>query len=134
MVPFQPPIAETSPVSSATGRLNGVAISAFQLQSALEVLARLPAHLRGIPHVQALALQAFADDEGFTDDCASAALHARVTALAKWTAAHDPDRQSNAEAVIEAAARFPMTDEPTGIAFDPAGFQEMVLFIEELPW
>lgn len=68
------------------------------------------------------------------DAVVAAALHARVTAFAKWTAAHDRDRQSNAEAVIEATARFPLGDCDSGVAFDPAGFQEMILFIEELPW
>ena len=134
MLSFQPRVSDATPLPSATERLNAVQITAFQLEGALEVLARLPAHLRNRPQAQALALQAFAEEEGFGDDCASAALHARATALAKWTAAHDPELQSNAEAVIEAAARFPLAANEAGIAFEPAGFQELILFIEDLPF
>ncbi|WHU04396.1 hypothetical protein [Sphingomonas sp. NIBR02145] len=80
-------------------------------------------------------LQPYARDAGFADDAlAGAALHARVTALAKWTAAHDPLRQSDAEAIVEAAARHPLVEGEAGIGFEAPAFQEMILFIEELPW
>lgn len=134
MIAFQPDAADASPLPSPIDRLNAVQVRADQLRSAMERLASLPAHLRGKPQAQALALQAYAEEEAFADEAASAALHARVTALAKWTAAHDPERQSNAEAVIEAAARFPLGEGEGGIMFDPAGFQELILFIEELPF
>jgi hypothetical protein len=65
---------------------------------------------------------------------ATAALAARVEALGRWQAEHDPQRQSNQEAMVEAAARFPMTERAGGPEFEPAAFQEMILFIEELPW
>lgn len=120
---------------SATDQLNGVALSAAHLEGAMRTVAQLPAHARDNPMAQALALQAYAEHGGLGDDAlASAALHARISALAKWTAAHDPERQSNAEAVMEAAARFALTEEADGIGFEPGGFQELVLFIEELPW
>jgi hypothetical protein len=122
-----------APARSATDRLNAISISAFQLQRALEVLSGLPAHLRGSPDAQALALQVYADDEN-SDENASAALHARVTALAKWTTAHDPRRRSDAQAVMEAAARFSLSEGEAGICFEPGGFEELVLFIEDLPW
>ena len=114
--------------------LNSVAITGQQIETALAVLAGLPAHLRQRPDAQALALQAYAREAGFEEECASAALHARITALAKWTATHDPERQSDAEAVLEAAARYPLSDMEAGIGFEPGGFQELVLFIEELPF
>lgn len=134
MIPFQPQIADATPMASAMERLNGVKVSAAQLQTALERLSSLPAHLRNKPPAQALALQALAAEEAFAEDYASAALHARIVALAKWTALHDPERQSDAEAVIEAAALFPLSESEDGVCFEPAGFQEMILFIEELPW
>lgn len=115
-------------------RLNAVIITGRQLEAALAVLAALPAHLRQRPDAQALALQAYAREAGFEEECASAALHARVTALAKWTSAHDPELQSNAEALLEAAARYPLSDTDAGICFEPAGFQELILFIEDLPF
>jgi hypothetical protein len=115
-------------------RLNAVIITGRQLEAALAVLAALPVDLHQRPDAQTLALQAYAREAGFEDERASAALHARVTALAKWTAEHDPERQSNAEAVLEAAARFPLGDTDAGINFEPAGFQELVLFIEDLPF
>lgn len=115
--------------------LNAVAVSPAQLQAALEILAALPQSAKRAPLGQALALRAYAREAGLGDDpVVSAALHARITALANWTAAHDPDRQSDAQAVIAATARYPMSDLAGGIGFDPAGFQEMILFVEELPW
>jgi len=119
---------------SAIDQLNAVAISGPQLEAALEILAALPAQLQQRPHAQALALQAYAAEAGFEEEQASAALHARAAALAKWTAAHDPERQSDPQAVLEAAARFPLGDTEAGIGFEPGGFQELVLFIEDLPW
>jgi hypothetical protein len=119
---------------SAADRLNAVPVSGPQLEAALEILAALPAHLRARPVAQALTLQAYASEAGFEEDAASAALHARVTALAKWTAAHDPERQSDARSVLEAAARFPLGETEAGIGFEPGGFQELILFIDDLPW
>lgn len=121
--------------TSATDRLNATALSGPKIAAALEILATLPVEERSDPSAQATVLQAYARDSGFADEVlAGAAIHARVTALAKWTSAHDPDRQSDATAVIEAAARHPLVDTDTGIGFEPAGFQELVLFIEDLPW
>ena len=131
---MQPAAMPRETEMSAADRLNAVPLSGPQLEAALEILAALPAHLRALPAAQSLALQAYAREAGFEEEAASAALHARVTALAKWTAAHDPERQSDARSVLEAAARFPFSEGECGIMFDAAGFQEMVLFIEELPW
>jgi hypothetical protein len=119
---------------SAIDNLNAVHISGPQLEAALQVLATLPAHLQALPEAQARALHAYASEAGFEADHAAAALHARVTALAKWTAAHDPERQSDARAVLEAAGRFPLGVTESGIGFEPGGFQELVLFIDSLPW
>lgn len=128
------PAAPNIAAASAIVTLNAVAVSAEQIEVALEILALLPAHLRDQPFAQAAALQAYARDAGFEDDAvAAAALHARVTALAKWTADHDPERQSYVRAVLEATARYPLSDDK-GIAFEPGGFQELILFVEELPF
>jgi hypothetical protein len=115
--------------------LNAVAVAPAQLTAALETLSLLPQGAQRDPRAQAFALQAYAGEAGLGDDpTLSAALHARVTALAKWTAAHDPGRQSDPEAVIAASSQFRLSALATGIGFEPAGFQEMILFIEELPW
>lgn len=115
--------------------LNAVAFAPAQIATALEVLATLPVTAQRDPMAQSLALQAHARDAGLGDVAVvSAALHARVTALAKWTAAHDPGRQSDPGAVIASTAHFPLGNLSNGIGFEPAGFQEMILFIEELPW
>ncbi|WP_157073726.1 hypothetical protein [Sphingomonas soli] len=119
---------------SATDLLNAVPISAAQIEAALEVLAALSAHLRARPQAQALALQAYAREAGFEEDAASAALHARVAALARWTAANDPERQSDPRSVLEATARFPLSDTEAGIGFEAGGFQELILFIDDLPF
>jgi hypothetical protein len=119
---------------SAAELLNGVTLSGPQIEAALEILAALPGHLRARPAAQALALQAYAREAGFEEESAPTALHARVTALAKWTAAHDPERQSDVGSVMEAAARFPLAETDAGIGFEPGGFQELILFIDDLPW
>ena len=120
---------------TAIEALNAPVFTGAQIATALEVLAMLPKAHRDNPHAQAAVLQAYARDAGLRDETVAAvALHARITALARWTAAHDPSRQSSPEAVMEAAARHPLTQAENGIAFEPAGFQELVLFIEELPW
>ena len=119
----------------ASAAMNMVTFSAEQIQTAMEILAFLPTPARADPIAQGLALQAYAREVAIGDEpLAAAALHARIIALGKWTAAHDPARQSNAEAVIEATARYPLRETDDGIGFDHAGFQELVLFIEELPW
>jgi hypothetical protein len=129
------PVPAATASGSATDRLNAVPLSGAQVAAALEVLALLPAAHRDDPRSQALVLQAYVRDAGFAEDTfAGAALHARVTALAKWTAGHDPLRQSDAAAVIEAAARHPLVETEAGIGFEAPAFQEMILFMEELPW
>ncbi len=67
---------------SAIDQLTGVAINAAQLETAIHVLAALPHDRRDVPAVQALALRAYACEAGIDDEIGSAALHARVTALA----------------------------------------------------
>ncbi|AUW57438.1 hypothetical protein C1T17_04295 [Sphingobium sp. SCG-1] len=106
---------------SSADRINAVPISGPLLEAALKILAALPAHLYARPVAQALALQAYAREAGFEDEAASAALHARVTALAKWTGAHDPGRQSDPGSVVEAAARFSLAETEAGIGFKPGG-------------
>jgi hypothetical protein len=129
------PVPAATSSGSATERLNTVPLVGGQIAAALEVLALLPAAHRQDPRSQAAVLQAYARDAGFADDAlAGAVLHARVTALAKWTAAHDPLRQSDPEAIVEAAARHPLVESEAGIGFEAPAFQEMILFIEELPW
>lgn len=129
------PARRTGTMGTAIEALNAPLFTGAQIAAALEVLAMLPEAHRDDPHAQAAVLQAYARDAGLRDETiAAVALHARVTALAKWTAAHDPQRQSDPEAVLQAAARHPLNESGSGIAFEPGGFQELVLFIEELPW
>ncbi|MBC9030792.1 hypothetical protein IAG41_00150 [Sphingomonas sp. JC676] len=130
-----PKPARRTSTSTAIEALNAPLFTGAQIAAALEVLAMLPEAHRDNPHAQAAVLQAYARDAGLRDETISAvALHARVTALAKWTAAHDPQRQSDPEAVLEAAARHSLSESGSGVAFEPTGFQELILFIEELPW
>jgi hypothetical protein len=130
----EPENAEAQVKAHAPVSLNAVAISAAHLEAAMKVLAATPASRRD-PPIQTRAVRQFARDAGFAEEKgAGAALHARITALSNWIEAHDPHGQSDTQAVLEAAARFPLSELPGGFGFDPAGFQEMVLFIEELPW
>ncbi|TKD51424.1 hypothetical protein [Sphingomonas baiyangensis] len=90
MIPFQSQIATVTLIAGPMERLNAVTVSAAQLQGALERLALLRGDLRDKPVAQALALQAFAAEEASAENDAAAALHARIVALVRWTAAHDP--------------------------------------------
>jgi len=135
LLSFPRPPGPSNDAQSAIAKLNSVALSAAHIEAALKVLAMLPETQRDHPAAQAAALQAYARDAKLGEETfAAAALHARVAALAKWTAEHDPERQSHAESVLEAAARYPLSDMDGGIAFEAAEFQELILFIEELPW
>jgi len=129
------PVPDAAQSNNPLAILNTVRFAPAQIAGALETLSLLPVEAQSDPRAQALTLQAYAMDAGLGDDPAvSAALHARVSSLARWTAAHDPARQSDPEAVIEASAQFPLSRLDAGIGFEPAGFQEMILFIEDLPW
>lgn len=125
-----------APAAPALSTLNAVAISAAQLAAALTAVDQLPAHVHDDPIAHATVLEAYAHVAGQNEDAPlfAAALGARLAALAGWIAKHEPDRRWNAQGVIEAAARFPLSAGDDGIAFDPPGFQEMILFIEELSW
>ena len=129
------PEPATSQSANALGALNAVTLNASQVEAALRVIAALPSDLQSNPIAQGLVLQSYARELALGDEAlVAAALHARVVALEKWLALHDPERQSNGQALIEASARYALCEIGDGIGFEPAGFQEMVLFIEELPW
>jgi hypothetical protein len=134
---FSQPIVAGIPVSAGdtVAVLNAETVTPRQIEAALCVLEELPVAHRRDPVARANALQAYARDAAPGDEAvASAALQARTMALVRWTDSHDPERQSDAQAVLCAAARFPLADMEGDIAFEPTGFQEMILFIEELPW
>lgn len=129
------PIPMPTPFPVALAALNAVAIDARQIEAALGLRMLLPVEQRSDPAAQAAALLAYARDAGLADSTtAAAALHARVAALDHWTAVHDPAGQLDQAALHEAAARMPLSDGGDGAAFEAAGFQELLLFIEDLPW
>ncbi|MBA4756024.1 MAG: hypothetical protein H2050_14445 [Sphingobium sp.] len=59
---------------------------------------------------------------------------ARLAALSAWQAEHDPRHEGFSAAVIDAVARFSPNESGHAFGFGPADFQELILFIEELPW
>jgi hypothetical protein len=129
------PIPVPAPFPVGLAALNAVAIDARQIKAALRLLALLAAEQRGDPAAQAATLHSYARDAGLPDPTtAAAALLARVAALDHWAAVHDPAGQLDEAALCEAAARMPLSDAGNGAAFEAAGFQELLLFIEELPW
>ena len=110
-------------------------LSAAQIDAARRLLALNAARDRGDPVAQASRLQGFARQAGLGDaPIVAAALHARIGALDRWILAHDPTRQSDPSALNQAAAQMPLSDTASGVAFEGDAFQELVLFIEELPW
>lgn len=116
-------------------RLNAVALTGAELEAALRAIAALPGPEQRDPVMQSLMLQAFVERANITGGvAASAALHARMTALDAWTRDHDPNRDANAEAVMEAAARQPLVETDGGIGFEPVSFSELILFVEQLPF
>lgn len=107
--------------NSLLARLNAVSISPAQL--AMPV-ARQPCATQ--PETATAGLADFS--------LAEAALQARRNALAEWRGAFDLSGKWDEEAVIAAAAHFPLSENADGIGFEAAGFQKMILFIEDLPW
>jgi hypothetical protein len=129
------PVPTPAPFPVALTALNAVAIDARQIEAALQRRVLLPAEQRGDPAAQAASFLAYARDASLADPTNVAlALHARVAALDHWAATHDPAAQLDQAALHEAAARMPLSDGGDGAAFEAAGFQELLLFIEELPW
>jgi hypothetical protein len=61
-------------------------------------------------------------------------LRVRVAALIAWRSVYDPQRAIDDGALLDAAARFPLRLEEDGFRFEPHGFQEMIEFIDEMPW
>ena len=103
-----------------------------------------PAPVWTIEQLNAVPVTSAQIERAWTDACAdipvddltleTAAIRARGSALASWVAGHDPQLQSNREALVSAAAYFSLSECGEDYGFEPAGFQEMILFIEELPW
>jgi hypothetical protein len=122
-------------ITAALDTLNVTKFSAPQLESALRLVGQLPIPAQGDPIARGEALEAYVRGAGFDDVVlASETLAARVTALTRWRADHDPLQQSNAQSVLEAAAVSRLSRVEDGIGFEPAAFQELILFIEEIPW
>jgi hypothetical protein len=116
-------------------RLNAVRIDADQISGGIGALWGLPSYARNSAGARRVALMAWmsacppADRDGVVE-----ALAVRIAALDRWTAAHDPEGLSDADAAIEAAARHALAEQPDGIGFDPVSFGELVGFVEEMPF
>lgn len=124
---------------SPADRLNTVGITAAQFGAAWEASAiasaaggngMAAARARSDAAAETLDVNPANSSEGLR----AAALQARVTALADWIETHDPAHQSESAALREAAARHLLSASDSGIGFEASGFQELVLFLEELPW
>ena len=59
---------------------------------------------------------------------------ARLNALARWQAVHDPHGHIERAHLLDAAALATLIDTDAGPGFDDAHFGELVEFIAELPW
>lgn len=119
---------------AALKALNAVSFTGEHVQSALVVLRCLPREDQFDPAAQAEAIADYAAATGIVSPIAAPALHARIIALNKWTAEHDPRHDSDAVTVTDAAATCPLIDGGKGISFDPDRFAETMALVADMLW
>jgi len=103
---------------------NSIGITGPQSQGALMALRSLPRAEQFSALSQALALQRYCEEAGISAELGSAALHARIVAP-QWTAEFDLRHESDAVAVVEAAAVCRLTNSDAGVAFDSEQFGDL---------
>lgn len=84
--------------------------------------------------IQATVDLALAGDGMSASTVVFAALSARVTALLRWRAVQDDASVYSAADLAEAAAVATLVEGPTGPAFDPEAFTDLVAFVAEMPF
>ena len=75
--------------------------------------------------------RAWRGDDMIVDTALAAALDARVTALRAWS---DASERAIRPSAVEAAALGTLMLTTDGIRFEPMAFDELVDFIDHLPW
>jgi hypothetical protein len=75
-----------------------------------------------------------AEVQGLTDRGAPLSLLARSIALRRWRADHDPDGKGDKNAQIAAAAGAPIILVDGGPAFDGSSLNDLIAFVNDLPW
>jgi hypothetical protein len=113
--------------------LSEVRFTAAQVKAAIALLRPVQDEAGVVEH--AMILADFVRDERIEPcDAAAIALHARIVAMDRWCARHDPHGQTDVDAFFEAAARAPLAWTEDGRGFEPMAFGELVEFIAELPF
>lgn len=84
--------------------------------------------------IQAAVEVALAENGMCASRAIGAAFSARVTALLRWRAVQDDASVYSAADLAEAAVVATLVEGPTGHAFDPEAFTDLVAFIAEMPF
>lgn len=124
-----------NPEGGLLAAINAVAITGPQLAAAYETIRHISVRTQADAAEQARVLRSFANEYGFAPaEYAGPALHMRIVAMDRWCRAHDPRGETDRAAFFEAAARQPLIQTETGMAFEPESFAELIQFITDLPF
>jgi hypothetical protein len=115
--------------------LSAVRFTAAQMRTAVAALQHRPMQSEADVVEHATILADFVQDQRIEPlDVAGIALHARIVAMNRWCAGHDPYGQSNVDAFFVASARAPLVQTEAGRGFEPVAFAELIETIAEMPF
>lgn len=123
------------PEGGLLAAINAVAITGPQLRAAYEAVQHVQLRTQDDAREHARILHGFAREYGFTPaEYAGPALQMRIVAMDRWCRAHDPRGQTDRDAFFDAAARQPLIQMSTGMAFEPESFAELIQIITDMPF
>ena len=114
--------------------VNCLAITKDQLAAQMQIIDLVPEAMKVGGQVLARSSIERAEQLGLSDPRAPLALLARTVALRRWREEHDPHARLDNLLVIEAAAIAPVILSGGMPAFEGAALQELIDFINALPW
>lgn len=121
--------------ATALATLNGVKLTEAQFLGGMRAIEALPQDQRWDVIERAFALQDYAERAGLSPvEAVSAAIAARVTALYKWQAVHDPNLVNDPDHLLAAAAIADLMSDDGGVCFDADRYRELVEFIAQMPF
>lgn len=124
---------EINPLGGGLAALNAVVITGPQMRAAIGAIQHIPIRSDADVLEHGRILRAFAEEYGFPEG-AGAAFLARAIAMDTWCHHYDPYGQTDVDSFFEAGATCSLIETDEGVAFDPAGFAELIAFIAGMPF
>jgi len=124
-----------NPAGGLLAAINAVAITGPQLRAAYQSIQHVPLRTQDDARAHARILHGFARNYGFTPpEYAGSALHMRIVAMDRWCRAHDSRGETDRDAFFDAAARQPLIQTGTGMAFEPESYAALIQIITDMPF